>query len=202
MNITYDATPNYTNPCSKSAERLKIFYDHFGIPLNKLVFIAIVCQNSLRLPSAFYHSWRSGHLIEIWKYGFTKWFSWVIEHLEEDTLQITQRGFYDEVFTKYLELFPTSRFHIIDNTYAFDHMQALSDMLATELNLSMKIIQKDIHKNSGIAKKVTLTDYNLARLKQFYRPHERKFLDIIMRKENVKTFPTNEFLKKWNISEH
>ena len=25
---TYDATPNYTNPCSKSAERLKIFYHH------------------------------------------------------------------------------------------------------------------------------------------------------------------------------
>ena len=170
------------------------------------MFIAIVCQNSLRLPSAFYHSWRSGHLNEIWinenNITINKWFSWVMEHLEEDTNQITHRGFYDEVFTKYLELFPTSRFYIIDNTYAFDHMQELSDMLATELNLSMKIIQKDIHKNSGIAKKVTLTDYNLARLKQFYRPHERRFIDIIMRKQNVKTFPANEFLKEWNISEH
>ena len=99
---------------------------------------------------------------------------------------------------------------MIDKSYAFEQMQKLSDFLATELSLPSIIIKKNIHRNLGIKKTEYFSEDNLARLKQFYRPHERNFLNMIMNRENVKLFPPNEmeklkevrFLKDWNTSKH
>ena len=140
--------------------------------------------------------------------------NWIAKKLdiwkEKDKYATIKRGFYDEVFEKYLKLFPKSKFLIIDKNYAFEQMQKLSDFLATELSLPSKIIKENIHRNSGIKKTEYFSEDNLARLTQFYRPHERKFLNMLINRENVKLFPTNEmeklnevrFLKDWNITKH
>jgi len=206
------------NPKSKSAERIKLFYDSLRIPIQKLVFIAIVCPNSHRVLSAYNHALRLhrqdndiGEICnESKNFTLNNWFPWAIQNLDKDKYAIIKRGFYDNVFEKYLKLFPNNKFLMIDKSYAFEQMQILSDFLATELSLPSKIIKKNIHRNLGIKKTEYFSEDNLARLKRFYRPHEGNFLNMMMNRENVKLFPPNEmeklkevrFLKDWNISKH
>ena len=54
--ITYDASGGYAFPSFKSAENIKRFYKYLGIPSKKLLFISMVCPNTLRVPSCFYYS--------------------------------------------------------------------------------------------------------------------------------------------------
>ena len=214
-----DSTPNYTNPSSKSAERIKVFYDNMRIPIQKLVFVAIVCPNSQRLLSGYYHGLRlirgENDIDEKWiksrNFTLNNWIAKKLDNWKEkDPYATIKRGFYDKVFEKYLKLFPKSKFLIIDKSYAFEQMQKLSDFLATELRFPSKIIKKNIHRNKGIKKTEYFSEDNLARLKQLFGPHERKFLNMLINRENVKLFPTNEmekwnevrFLKDWNISKH
>merc|ERR1712154_408419 len=85
---TYDSTPNYTNPDSKSAENIKLLYNQLGIPLSQLIFVAIVCPSFRRVPSAYYH-FRRPHLMDgfinnVLNFNttleFNKWFDWILEH--------------------------------------------------------------------------------------------------------------------------
>ena len=202
---SYDATPNYTNPSSKSPERIKGFYDKLGIPLNKLTFIAIVCPNLRRIPSVYYFYLRSHKRDSLnvpvdenpnKKFPFNNWFSWVMRHLELDTYSAIKRGFYDIIFGKYFEIFSRSTFLIIDNTYAFQQEQDLSNFLAAELNLQERKVPY-IHKHIGKNKIEALSKDNLALLQSYYEVHERKFLDIVRKTKTVKTFPKNGFLKYW-----
>ena len=195
---TYEATPEYTDLSTHSAENIKSFYIKHGIPLNKIVFLAMVCPNSRRIPSYFYFCRKKGYLNPNIK-EFNKWFDWMLEHPEwmlDDTHDILRRGFYDEIFAKYFELFPENKFLFVDSQYAFDKMQKLGDFLAKELNLSKRQIPY-IHKNVGTARKEELTDFNQKRLNQFYFKHERNFSDIVKTYKNAKTFPTNNFLDEW-----
>ena len=203
---SYDATPNYTNPSSKSPEKIKEFYDHYGIPLSKLIFIAIVCPNYHRIPSAYYHNLKYHKLDENFNnipitdknLQFNDWFTWILEHLDQDKDTIFKRGFYDQVFEKYFEIFSHTTFVIIDNTYAFEHEQEVGDFLASELILSKQTIP-NIHKNSGKKEKEELTESNSAQLQSFYREHERNFFDIVMKNKNVRIFPREGFMNKWDI---
>ena len=202
---SYDATPNYTNPSSKSPEKIKGYYDKLGIPIDKLIFIAIVCPNSHRIPSAYYHYLRSRKHESLKvpvdensnkKFPFNSWFSWVMRHLEVDTYSEIKRGSYDIIFGKYFEIFSRSTFLIIDNTYAFQQEQDLSNFLAAELNLPERKVPY-IHKNRGRNKKEALSKDNLKWLQWYYNVHERKFLGIVRKTKNVKTFPKKGFLKNW-----
>ena len=196
---SYDATPNYTNPSSKSPERIKGYYDKLGIPLNKLIFIAIVCPNSRRIPSVYYHHLKSRIPVDEntnKKFPINSWFSWVMRHLELDTYSAIKRGFYDIIFGKYFEIYPQSTFLIIDNTYAFQQEQDLSNFLAAELNLHEEKVP-NILGNRGRKKREALSKDNLALLQWYYKVHERKFLDIVRKTKTVKTFPKNGFLKNW-----
>ena len=204
---SYDVTPNYTNPSSESPERIKRLYDKLGIPLNKLIFIAIVCPNSRRIPSAYHmflHSPRHESLKAPVndtlnkKFPFNSWFSWVTRHLELDTHSVIKRGVYDVVFGKYFEIYPQSTFLIIDNTYAFQQEQDLSNFLAAELNLPERKVPY-IHKNRGRNKKEALSKDNLKWLQWYYNVHERKFLGIVRKTKNVKTFPKKGFMKNWSF---
>jgi len=202
---TYDSTPNYTNPDSKSAENIKLLYNQLGIPLSQLIFVAIVCPSFRRVPSAYYHSRRphlmDGFINNVLNFNttleFNKWFDWILEHQDQDKYCILRRGFYDDIFSNYLELFPDSTFLFIDSDSAFQEMQNLGDFLATELNLPNQPIP-DIHRNVGKGEKEALTEFNLARLHSFYWKHETNFFEIIKRTQNVKTFPPDKF-HFWNI---
>ena len=54
--INYDALGGYAFPSYRSVENIKRFYKYLGIPLRKLLFISMVCPNTLRVPSCFYYS--------------------------------------------------------------------------------------------------------------------------------------------------
>lgn len=204
---SYDATPNYTNPSSKSPERIKEYYNKLGIPLNKLIFISIVCPNSRRIPSAYYHYLHS-HRRESLKaplnenpnktFPFNSWFSWVMRNLELDLYSVIKRGFYDVVFGKYFEIFPQSTFLIIDNTYAFQQEQHLSNFLAAELNLPERKVP-NVHRNRGRKKTEALSKDNLAWLQWYFKVHEIKFLNTVRKTKSVKTFAKNGFLKDWFV---
>ena len=125
------------------------------------------------------------------KLPFNSWFSWVMRHLEN-----LERGVYDVVFGKYFEIYPQSTFLIIDNTYAFQQEQDLSNFLAAELNLPERKVPY-IHKNRGRNKKEALSKDNLKWLQWYYNVHERKFLGIVRKTKNVKTFPKKGFMKNW-----
>ena len=194
---SWDITPNYTNPSSNSSENIKRFYERIGIPLDKVVFIAMVCPNSRRVPSAFYHARRMGALNSNIT-SFNKWFDWILRHQDQDEHSSTplQRGFYDDIFERYFEIFPESTFLFIDSQYAFDEMQRLGDFLARELDLPKRQIPY-IHRNQGHEKKEEITDYNLKQLNQFYSEHEQHFSSIVKLYKNAKTFPVNNFLDEW-----
>jgi len=199
--MTYDKTPNYTNPCSKSAERIRLLYEQLGIPLQKLIFILIVCPNNRRIASAFYHTrlynyFNSSNLIFNRNATLNTWFGWVMKHPEGDSHVILKRGFYDNILGQYLKLFPQSTFLVIDNQYAFEHMQMLGNFIAAELKVPERLIPY-IHLYRGKGKKEKLTDVNQALLNSFYLKHEIAFLEIIDKYENVKTFPVNNFLRDW-----
>ena len=206
---SFDATPNYSNPDSYAAENIKQFYEEHGIPLNKLIFIAIVCSNSRRISSSFYRNNFFGKKLNFNITSFNKWFDWILKHQDQDipSRSPISRGFYDEIFAKYLKLFPKSTFLLIDSHYALAKLQELGDFLANELNLPKQFIP-NIHKNRGFAaknkssnkyhaKKENLTEFNLKHLYQFYSKHVQKFLDIVKQSDNAKTFPMNIFLAEW-----
>ena len=205
---SYDATPNYANPNKNAAEDIKQFYEELGISLNKIMFIAIVCPNSRRI-SSVYH--RSNFLLNRPKQKLNpniktinKWFDWILKHQDQDILEDSplSRGFYDDIFAKYFELFPKSTFLLIDSQYALAKMQELGDFLATELNLPKQHIP-DIHRNKGHAysvfhtKKENLTELNLKKMHLFYSKHEQNFLELLKLNHNAKTFPMNNFLVEW-----
>ena len=197
---SYDATPKYTMPITSAAENIKKFYGKLGILLNQLIFIAIVCPNSSRVPSGFHSRREKGNqgdsrFLNLTKRKFNEWFDWILEHPDHDILP---RGFYDQIFAKYFELFPESTFLLIDSQYAFAKMQNLGDFLARELNFPERHIP-NIHSNRGKVKKEELTEFNMERLNQFYSKHEQQFSTLIKFNKNVKTFPSNltEFFDKW-----
>ena len=197
---SYDATPKYTMPITNAAENIKRFYDKLGILLNQLIFIAIVCPNSSRVPSGFHSRREKGNqgdsrFLNLTKRKFNEWFDWILEHPDHDILP---RGFYDQIFAKYFELFPESTFLLIDSQYAFAKMQNLGDFLAKELNFPERHIP-NIHSNRGKVKKEELTEFNMERLNHFYSKHEEQFSTLIKFNKNVKTFPSNltEFFDKW-----
>ena len=195
---SWDCTPNYTNPSSNSAENIKLFYDKIGIPLSKLVFIAMICPNSRRVPSAFYHA-RKMDILNSNITSFNKWFDWILQHQDQDEQHSStplHRGFYDDIFETYFEIFPESTFLFIDSQYAFDEMQRLGDFLARELDLPKRQIPY-VHANQGHEEKEEITDYNLKRLHQFYSKHEQHFSSIVKLYNNAKTFPVNNFLDEW-----
>ena len=196
---SYDATPKYTNPNTNSADNIKTFYNKLGIPLNKLIFIAIVCPNYLRVPSNFYFSRWNGYLKSN-KTRLNNWFDWTLKHQDQDeSFLLLRKGFYDEILAKYFDLFPDSTFLLIDNQHAFKQMQTLNNFLAAELNFPTKQIP-DIHKNKGKgSKEEELTEFNLKKLNQLYSNHERDFFEIARLNKNVKTFPRNNFLDQWNL---
>ena len=192
---SYDATPQYTDPNTNSADNIKRFYNQLGIPLNQLIFIAIVCPNYLRLPSNFYFSRWNGYKIKNKKTKFNNWFEWILEHQDhDDSFDLLQKGFYNEIFAKYFDLFPESTFLLIDNQYAFKNLQKLNAFLAKELNLT-KIKIPNIHRNKGHGKDEDLTEDNRKRLNQFYSKHEQNFIQILPLHKNVKLFPTNNFMR-------
>ena len=212
---SFDSTPNYTNPLSNSPENISRYSSHFRIHSKKLVFIVIVCPNSRRVPSAFYHekAMKAKHHEKfLGVYNSTTrlndWFdktldlnfqktSDQIDNLFDDSLTILRRGYYDLIFDKYFKLFPDSTFLIIDSEYAFIEMQKLGNFLAKELNLPQQMI-KYIHKNSHDVKGNNelveeLTVYNLKRLKELYSIHDIRFKEAININGNVKTFPADNY---------
>ena len=200
--MTYDKTPNYTNPSSKSAERISLFYEQLGIPLHKLIFIVIVCPNNRRISSAFYHTrlynyFNSSNLIFNRNATLNSWLAWVLKHPEGDDYVILNRGFYDNILGQYLKLFPQSTFLVIDNQYAFEHMQMLGSFIAAELRVPERLIPIDMHLYKGKGKKEILTDVNQALLNSFYSKHEIALLEMVNKYENVKAFPVNNFLREW-----
>ena len=210
---TFDSTPNYTNPLSNAPENIARFYNHFRLNSKKLTFIAIICPNSRRIPSAFYHEKTikaqrhpKFHGVYNSTIRLNDWFNKTLnQHFQktndqidsffDDSFAILRRGYYDLIFDKYLKLFPDSTFLLIDSDYAFIEMQELGNFLAKELNLSQQKI-KYVHMNSHEVKgnnelREELTVYNLKRLKELYLIHDVRFKELININGNVKTFPAD-----------
>ena len=197
---TYDASTHYTfyNHYNKAIENIKLFYNKFKIPLNRLRFIAIVCPNSRRIPSNFYF-YRSRGFLKSPTRKFNEWFDWMLKHQDHNNFDgdnPLRKGFYDEIFGDYLKAFPDSEFLFIDNEFAFKEMQNLSDFLAIEFNIKKQHIPS-IHEMVGTPKEEALTDFNKKRLNLFYSKHEKQFLEITKLKSNVRTWPEDNFLDKW-----
>ena len=217
LNKTHDATPRYANPLSNAPMNISRFYNYFEIPLKKLTFIAMVCSNSRRLPSIFYHQRRGGKIKPITK--LNEWFEMALKcyslgirnpmdnvndpskpNYELSRIDLSM-GFYDSIFKTYFKIFNESKFIFIDSDYAFMDMQKLGTFLANELNLNRKRIRY-VHKNNhesfrNNGKVEALTSKNSERLKEFYSLHERKFRDMIRNNVNLslKTYPSDNFLE-------
>ena len=208
---TYDATGGYAFPSAKSAENIKRFYKYLGIPPTKLVFISLICPNTRRIPSCFYYSLEymekkaneENKIMDIRLTKLNVWLSLVLKYpfatywnsggpLRKNCLTC---GYYDDIFEKYLEIFPKNRFFLIDSYYAFDNQQQLADSLSIvlkvpERNISYRHSNKHEHKEE-------LTEELKAQIKSFYAKHEQKFKEIIKHKHNVQTFPDQSFGNNW-----
>ena len=120
---SYDGTPNYANPNRNATENIKRFYGWHGIPVNKLIFIAMLCPNFRRISSVYYRpgffkkQWAINPLLNSNIITFNKWFDWILKHQDQDhnSRDPLSRGFYDEIFAKYFKLFPNSTFLLIDS---------------------------------------------------------------------------------------
>ena len=216
---TYDATPNYTNPLSSSAENIARFYKHFGLDPKELIFIAMVCSNARRIPSAFYHESRYRkyriYFHDLFSSNSTAndsqlnaWFKWAFtRHLQnrsnpidvffDPSPSIFRRGYYDLIFNEYFKIFPDSRFLFIDSEYAFIEMQKLGYFLAKQLNLFPKNISyiNDYGNYTGRGK---LTILNLKLLKESYSMSEKRFIQLVNLNANAKTFPANNFMSTFS----
>ena len=215
---TYDATPNYTNPLSSSPENIARFYKHIGLDTKKLIFIAMVCSNARRIPSAFYHEKRNDKFRHYYNSTTTlnDWFKWAFNrHLQnrsspiniffDPSPSIFRRGYYDSIFDEYFKLFADSAFLFIDSEYAFIEMQKLGDFVANQLNLPPRIIRY-VHKDgiwrrwkqkkNGLVEK--LTWFNSKLLNEFYSIHEKRFITLVNLNPNAKTFPANNFLRTFS----
>ena len=210
---THDATPGYTNPLSNAPMNISRFYNFFGIPPKKLIFIAMVCSNTRRIPSIFYHHRRHNRMKRNTK--LNAWFDMSLKSHNSGVKNPMDKfdanydlsrmalsmGLYDSIFKTYFELFNESKFLLIDSDYAFIDMQNLGDFLANEMNLSKQKIRY-VHSNSHESKsnngKVQgLSHKNSERLKEFYLLHERNFKEIVKTNINVKVYPTDNFLDNW-----
>ena len=209
--ITYDASGGYAFPSFRSAENIKRFYNYLGIPSRKLLFISMVCPNTLRVPSCFYyslaymmHKAKEEHkpldvrltklnvwLSNILKYPFSKYWN-SGGALRANCLWC---GNYDKIFGKYINTFPESRFFIIDSYYAFNNQQKLADSLSLEFKVPSRNIT--CHHSNKSQHKEELTAKLKAQIKAFFAKREQKFKEILKHKHNVKTFPDQSFGSDW-----
>ena len=208
---TYDATNGFAFPSAKSAENIKRFYKYLGIPSRKLLFTSMLCPNTRRIPSCFYYSLkymvrRADKLhrhIDVRLTKLNVWLQLVLQYpnapywnqggpLRKNCLM---SGYYDDIFRKYLNIFPESRFFFIDSYYAFDNQQKLADSLSRELKVPIRNITFH-HSNKG-KHKDELTTKLKTKVKSFYEKREQKFKDMIKDKHNVQTFPEQLFGKDW-----
>jgi len=185
---TYDNSPSYTNPDSKSAEKIKAFYKKIGIPLESVSFIAMVCQNFHRLRSAYYHHVsHDRHKINDMIFPFNNWFNYTLLNRERNVM--LRRGFYDEIFGEYFHTFPQSSFLIIDSYAAFEDQQALANALAVFLKIKKITLRTDIWRNKQKQVQEEWNEYNTLKMELFYEHHEKVFVDKLKQLTNVETFP-------------
>ena len=208
---TYDATGGYAFPSAKSAENIKRFYNYLGIPSSKLLFISMICPNTLRIPSCFYYSLEymekkakeENKIIDIRLTKLNVWLPLVLKYpnapywnaggpLRKNCLTC---GYYDDIFGKYLEVFPKSRFFLIDSYYSFDNQQQLADSLSRFLKVPLRNIS--YHHSNKHRHKQELTEELKVQIKSFYAKHEQKFKEIIEHKHNIQTFPDQSFGNYW-----
>ena len=208
---TYDATGGYAFPSAKSAENIKRFYKYLGIPSTKLLFISMICPNSIRIPSCFYYSLEymekkakeENKIIDIRLTKLNVWLPLVLKYpnapywnaggpLRKNCLTC---GYYDNIFGRYLEIFPKSRFFLIDSYYAFDNQQQLADSLSRLLKVPLRNVS--YHHSNKHQHKEELTEESKAQIKSFYAKHEQKFKEIIKHERNVQTFPDQSFGNNW-----
>ena len=104
-------------------------------------------------------------------------------------------GYYDDIFGKYLEMFPKSRFFLIDSYYSFDNQQRLADSLSRFLKVPLRNIS--YHHSNKHRHKEELTEELKVQIKSFYAKHEQKFKEIIEHKHNIQTFPDQSFGNYW-----
>eukprot|EP01060_Flectonema_neradi_P000977 TRINITY_DN1057_c0_g1_i7.p1 TRINITY_DN1057_c0_g1~~TRINITY_DN1057_c0_g1_i7.p1 ORF type:complete len:354 (+),score=48.22 TRINITY_DN1057_c0_g1_i7:88-1062(+) len=201
---SFDNTPNYTNPETISATRIKEYAIRNNMPLDQILFIAMVRPNHKRLKSAFTHEFSiNDNFPPAWrKFNYS---DWVRHHLhietnKTDRMQVKSRGYYGKIFKSYFKEFPQSTFLFIESTKAFSSQQPIADALSKMLGLPKVTMDDLVWANSAKNKPDPILEHDTELVKEHFRPHELEFQKLLRdNKIRVYTIPQQDFFEDWDL---
>eukprot|EP01060_Flectonema_neradi_P000973 TRINITY_DN1057_c0_g1_i3.p1 TRINITY_DN1057_c0_g1~~TRINITY_DN1057_c0_g1_i3.p1 ORF type:complete len:341 (+),score=48.08 TRINITY_DN1057_c0_g1_i3:50-1072(+) len=199
-----DNTPNYTNPETISATRIKEYAIRNNMPLDQILFIAMVRPNHKRLKSAFAHeAVKNPRFPAAWRqFNYT---GWLHQHLKKttantDRMQLKSRGYYGKIFKSYFKEFPQSTFLFIESTKAFSSQQPIADALSKMLGLPKVTMDDLVWANSAKNKPDPILEHDTELVKEHFRPHELEFQKLLRdNKIRVYTIPQQDFFEDWDL---